>query len=195
MSSLRLVRPGPEYLAGYVAALRRDWSPDTTRGADGARDALARVTADPASIFVLADDPEGLGPPVVRPDGTQFARLPGILRWLWCDDAEADGGGFAGTINLRWMKGHAPLPPHVLGHIGYAVVPWKQRRGYATEALRQVLLLAREHGLPQVELTTDPDNTPSQRVITANGGLFVEHFDKGPAYGNKPGHRYRITLG
>ncbi len=54
--------------------------------------------------------------------------------------------------------------------------------------------LARAQGLAQVKITTDPDNGASQRVITANGGVLVESFDKGLAYGHQPGLRYRIEL-
>jgi predicted acetyltransferase len=81
----------------------------------------------------------------------------------------------------------------VLGHIGYAVVPWKRGRGYASEALRLVLIEAKRIGLRRVEITTDPDNRASQRVIERNGGTFVatfvnEHF--GPA----PHLRYVVEL-
>ena len=54
---------------------------------------------------------------------------------------------------------------------------------------------AKARGLPYVELTTDPDNVASQRVILKNGGVLVERFDKGPEYHNAPGLRYRIDLG
>jgi predicted acetyltransferase len=103
-------------------------------------------------------------------------------------------GEFCGSINLRWQDGTPDLPPHCLGHIGYSVVPWKQRQGYATQALREMLPLARDVGLPYVEITTDPDNLGSQRVIEANGGVLVERFDKGPAYGGTAGLRYRVPL-
>jgi predicted acetyltransferase len=105
-----------------------------------------------------------------------------------------DAGGFAGSINLRWLKGTTNLPPHVLGHIGYSVVPWKRQRGYATQALGLLLPLARVEGLAFVDITTDPGNTPSQKVILANGGVLVERFDKGPTWGNQPGLRFRIPL-
>jgi RimJ/RimL family protein N-acetyltransferase len=190
--TLRLVRPAPERVGGFIAALQQDWSPDTTRGVEGARDALARITTDPNSMWSIVDDPEGLGPPIVLPDGISRPRLPGLLRWLWDED---DGdAGFVGTINLRWMKGHAPLPSHVLGHVGYAVVPWKRGRGHATAALAQLLPLARGHGMRFVEITTDPDNIASQRVMLANGAVLVETFDKGPTHGHKPGLRFRIDL-
>jgi len=45
-----------------------------------------------------------------------------------------------------------------------------------------------------VEITTDPDNIASQRVIDANGGILVEHFIKPQQFGCKPGLRFRITL-
>ncbi len=189
-ATVRLVPPTPERLPGYVAALQRGWSPDNVRGAAAAQEALAQMAVDPAPLFAVADDPDARGPKITQPDGTQVDRLPGLLRWLWDDGAD----GFAGSINLRWMKGHAPLPPFVLGHIGYAVVPWKQRRGYATQALADVLVLARAQGLPMVELTTDADNLPSQKVITANGGVLVEHFNKPAMYGGAPSLRFRITL-
>ncbi len=49
-------------------------------------------------------------------------------------------------------------------------------------------------GLAYVEITTDPDNAASQRVIEANGGALVERFTKPPQFGSKPGLRYRIDL-
>jgi predicted acetyltransferase len=58
-----------------------------------------------------------------------------------------------------------------------------------------MLPLAREQGLRHVDITTDPENLISQRVITANGGVLVEPFDKGAAYGHKAGLRFRIELG
>jgi predicted acetyltransferase len=186
---VQLVRPGPGHLAGYLFALKRGWSPDNLRGAVAAEEQREQIAADPDAFLALMDDPEGAGPPVTLPDGTQRARIPGLRRWIWDDD-----GGFAGSIGLRWTKDGSPLPPHVLGHIGYAVVPWKQRRGIATRALGLMLELARGRGLAAVEITTDPDNLASQRVITANGGTLVERFDKGKAYGHAPGLRYRVEL-
>jgi len=48
-------------------------------------------------------------------------------------------------------------------------------------------------GVP-VELTTEPDNLVSQRVIETNGGVFVEEFTAPPGLGSKRGLRYRIAL-
>ena len=82
----------------------------------------------------------------------------------------------------------------MLGHIGFAVVPWKRRRGYATRALALLLSQIGDKGLAFVELTTDEDNAASQRVIQANGGQLVERFKKPAAYGGKESYRFRIDL-
>jgi len=184
---MQLVRPGSEHLSGYVAALEHGWSADNERGQEATREELARIKANAAAFLDSMEDRDGKGSPVTLPDGSVAQRIPGFKRWLW-------DGEFCGSIGLRWQPGTTELPPHCLGHIGYAVVPWKQRRGYATSALRLILPEAKAVGLPYVEITTDPDNIPSQRVIAANAGVLVERFTKPPQFGSKPGLRFRIYL-
>ena len=48
--------------------------------------------------------------------------------------------------------------------------------------------------LRHVELTTDPENVASQRVIIANGGVLLGGFRKEAAYGGEEGLRFRINL-
>ncbi|MDX8500197.1 GNAT family N-acetyltransferase [Mesorhizobium sp. VK4C] len=184
---VEIVKPALEHLPSYKVALERGWSPDNVRLLEATREQLAAIEEDPVAFLAGLDDPEAKGPPVALPDGTKVPRLPGFRRWIW--DGEA-----AGSIGLRWQKGTSALPPHVLGHIGYAVVPWKRGRGYATEALRLMLEEARAVGLDYVEITTDFDNPASQQVILANGGILVGRFAKLAAYGGAESLKYRIDL-
>jgi len=184
---MKLVWPSIEYLPGYVAALDRGWSSDNVRGKAAADEELAQIAVSSSAFLAGLVDRAANGEPVTLPDGSQVARLPGYRRWLW-------DGEFCGAIGFRWQVGTEALPPHCLGHIGYAVVPWKQQRGYATSALGQLLPEARAEGLKFVEITTDPDNIASQRVIEANGGALFERFIKPEQFGGKPGLRYRILL-
>lgn len=186
MLEMELVWPAREYLPGYVAALRRGWSPDNIRGTIAAQEELARIAADADAFLASLVDKEG-GGAIVLLDGTTASRLPGYRRWLW-------DGEFCGSIGLRWQRGTEALPAHCLGHIGYAVVPWKQGRGYATRALREILREAKTEGLRYVEITTAPDNAASQRVIEHNGGVFVEEFLTPPALGGRRELRYRVRL-
>ena len=194
----RLVAPATVHLAAYRAALARGWCADNLAGPDGPAKELARLDADPAAFLALCDDPQALGGPVTLPDGSQVARIPSRRWWIWAsrsdNDSDRAADGFAGSIGLRWAADLGPLPPHVLGHIGYTVVPWHRQQGHATRALGQMLPHARALGLRDVEITTDTDNQVSQRVITANGGVLVGPFEKGAAYGKKPGLRFVITL-
>lgn len=183
-----LVRPDLAILPGYVDALERGWSWDNTRGAEGAREDLAAIREDPARFVALLTDREAAGPPVVFPDGSSVPRLPGYRMWIW-------DGEFCGSVGIRWQPGTCELPPWVLGHIGYGVVPWKQRRGYATRALALMLGRAREERLAWVELTADPENVASQKVMLANGAVFVERFTKGARHGGGESLRFRIPLG
>lgn len=182
-----LVWPSLEYLPGYVDALKRGWSPDNVRGEAAAREQLEEIAKDVAGFVASLVDREAKGAPIALADGTLVPRLPGYERWIW-------DGDFCGRIGFRWRPGTEALPPTCLGHIGYAVVPWKQKRGYATKALRLLLPDARAEGLRYVEITTDPDNLASRRVIEANGGVLVEEFIKPASLGGAPGLRYRIQL-
>jgi predicted acetyltransferase len=184
---LQLIVPDLAHLDGYADALRRGWSPDNVRLDEAAREELARIQADPAAFVASLDDPEARGGDITLPDGTMVKRMPGYRRWMW-------DGAFCGSIGFRWQPGTAELPTYVLGHIGYAVAPWKRRHGYATRALGLMLKEVARHGLPHVDLTTDPDNLPSQKVITANGGFLVERITKVAAHGGTEALLFRIAL-
>lgn len=58
------------------------------------------------------------------------------------------------------------------GHVGYGVAPDHRRKGYATEILRQAIVVARAEGVGRVLVTCDEDNVGSRRVIETIGGVL-----------------------
>ncbi|WP_404712626.1 GNAT family N-acetyltransferase [Sphingomonas sp. MMS24-J13] len=182
-----LAQPTLTMLPSYIAALSTGYSPDNIRGRVAAEEQLARIAADAAGFVAQMQDPEGSGPPVRLLDGTMVPRLPGLVRWMW-------DGEFAGSIGLRWQPGSSELPPYVLGHIGYSVVPWRRRRGYASRALGLLLPMARTIGLRHVYLTAAPANAASQKIILANGGELIDRITKPASLGGGESLRFRIPL-
>ena len=75
------------------------------------------------------------------------------------------------------------------GHIGYCVLPTYRGQGYATEILRQSLVIARSEGIDEVLVTCDDDNAASAAVIERCGGVLesVVHPPEHP-----PTRRYWI---
>jgi predicted acetyltransferase len=158
---LRLLAPSLAGLTQYEAALAAGWSPDTER--DVSSEQLAALRRDPDAFLAELTRQDGM---IVTASGLAVPRLPSRVYWL-------DDGEFCGVIDLRFVPGSDALPDYVSGHIGYAVVPWKRRHGYATGALALLLPVAREVGLSQVEITCDDDNEASRRVILKNGGRLI----------------------
>jgi predicted acetyltransferase len=187
MPEIVLLRPAAPQLDQYVDALHRGWSPDTVNPKETTAKHLDRIKTDRAAFLASLDDLEAKGESIELPDGSLVPRLPGFTRWIW-------DGAFCGSINLRWQRGTSTLPPDALGPVGYTIVPWKRGARYAKCALMLLLPEIRQQGLSYVELTTDPENIASQKVISAAGGKLVERFRKAEAYGEVEKLRFRIEL-
>lgn len=181
---LELVVPSMEHLPGYLAARRREWTAAPAMNNEASVPVIEQAPLDfLRSLHCL--EPAGLSKTL--PSGRQVPQLPSFCRWLW-------DGEFCGVIRFRWQPGSAELPTYCKGHIGYSVVPWKRKLGYARAALALMLDEARALGLPYVELTPYETNNASRRVIEANGGVLQEAFQVETAQGPVTSLRYRIAL-
>ncbi|MGW6396317.1 GNAT family N-acetyltransferase [Streptomyces sp. NPDC055103] len=71
-------------------------------------------------------------------------------------------------------------PPDELGvaTVGYGLAPGERGKGYASEALRALLELARQAGAEGVKGDADRDNPASHRVMEAAGMPCVAEDDK-----------------
>ncbi len=174
--------PDRALLAAYGAALEAGWSPNTTR--DVRAEHLAAIAAD-ADGFLAGLDGTGRGT-ITTETGQIVPRLPGPMFWIV--DAE---GAFCGGINLRYQAGTLDLPPHVSGHVGYAIVPAQRGRGIATTALAMLRPIASRLGLPRVCITCYVENDASRRVIERNSGVFSH---QAPGLPGRPTRRvYRLS--
>ena len=86
--------------------------------------------------------------------------------------AFARDGQAVGFLNLRLR-----LSAYLLeegGHIGYSIRPSERGKGYAKEALRQGLQIAKEKNIKRALVTCSTENPASRAVILANGGQFED---------------------
>jgi predicted acetyltransferase len=157
MTTIALIHPTLDWLPAYEEALARGWSPRSDR--DVSRKQLWQLRRNPERFLYDLY----YSPTVRRPGGREVARLPEHNFWI-------SDGEFCGRIKFRFRRGTEDPPNPAFGHIGYTVVPWKQRRGYATQALRLTLPVARSEGFSRVQMICDDDNEGSRKVILANGG-------------------------
>ncbi|MFS4439221.1 GNAT family N-acetyltransferase [Paracoccaceae bacterium GXU_MW_L88] len=185
-ANMQLMKPSVDHIPAYVAALQNGWSPDNLRPG-AAEEQIKSIERDPAAFVSRLDDPTAAAGPVILPDGSTVPRLPSLRRWIW--DRE-----FCGHIKLRWQPGTEDLPPTCSGHIGYAVVPWRQGEGLASAALVAMLSEAKSVGLAYVKVTTSPDNPASVRVIEKAGGVLTSTYTAEKALGGHETLEFKISL-
>ena len=106
---------------------------------------------------------DNMSPDTVNPD------------WVVTDTffAVDDYGKIIGIIDLRHTLNEFLKD---FGNSGYSVRPSERRKGYATEMLRQLLLIAQQAGMKEVCLSVERDNEPSIRTIVKNGGKYERSF-------------------
>ena len=81
-------------------------------------------------------------------------------------------GQAVGFLNIRLCLNDFLLEEG--GHIGYSIRPSERGKGYAKEALRQGLQVAKEKNIKKALVTCSTENPASRAVIVANGGVFED---------------------
>eukprot|EP01037_Dinobryon_pediforme_P002586 gene2586-2626_t len=151
--------PTALHARSYQAAVDEGYAPDgAAPRLDGTPQALAAHIA-----WLNAQDDV-----ITLPDGRVVKRLPHCQLWL------THAYTFIGRLNIRFK-----LTPELKvwgGHIGYAIRPSFQRRGFGTKILAEGIKAARQGGLGPLLLTCLDTNVGSIRIIEANGGVFDGAF-------------------
>lgn len=124
-------------------------------------------------VFALGLQPDDPWPDYLRRiadqqrgAGLTDGRVPGSL--LVADV----GGEIVGRASIRHQLNDG-LREHG-GHIGYGVLARFRGRGYATEILRQSLVVARAFGVGRVLVTCHDHNVASIRTIERGGGRLAD---------------------
>ncbi|MQB45250.1 GNAT family N-acetyltransferase [Rhizobium sp. ICMP 5592] len=172
--SIILIEPSLPNLSGFEDALAKGWSPDPRRQTDRAYVEAELVTLrhDRAGFLTRLTSGDVIATSVSDREPQRLVLRP---FWIW-------DGEFCGYITFRHMPRTGLLPLHLPGHVGYSIVPWKQGRGYATQALRLLLPIAAQAGFERISVICNEDNLASRRVIEKAGGL-LHHAGPDPSDG------------
>lgn len=108
--------------------------------------------------------------------------VPWSTYWL------IDNHIFVGHVSIRHQLND--FLKRVGGHIGYAVRPSQQARGYGSTILKLALPRARELGMTKILITCDEANIASRKIIEKNGGVFYQKLQ----VDGKPVLHYWIDL-
>ncbi|GAB3764598.1 GNAT family N-acetyltransferase [Microlunatus parietis] len=71
-----------------------------------------------------------------------------------------------------------PLDEHGTTTVGFGLIPAARGQGYAAEALRAMLELARRLGARRIDGSANLENVASQRVMEAAGMIFTHADDR-----------------
>ena len=109
--------------------------------------------------------------------------------WVVTDTffAVDETGKIVGIIDLRHTLNDFLKD---FGNCGYSVRPTERKKGYATEMLRQILVIAKENGLSELHLSVERTNEPSVKTILKNGGVYERSF----TFENEPADVYRFEI-
>jgi predicted acetyltransferase len=167
---VELIEPSPAYFESYKAALK---------------EFEARNVSGFWSLMGPPDDPEQYIATIRKYahwSGLPEGLVPASVYWL------VDGGEFIGHLSIR----HAlnPVLEKRGGHIGYAIRPSRENRGYGSQILKLALPRAAALGIRRALLTCDKTNAASRRIIEKNRGQLIDEIE----FESRPMLRFWIEL-
>jgi predicted acetyltransferase len=131
------------------------------------------IAAAEDSMFLLGLEPEMSWVEFLESVETQRLGLyPSQYRVRGAQLAATVDGVLVGRASIRFELNEFFATEG--GHIGYVVLPEFRRRGYATEILRQSLVIARAGGVDPVLLYCSDANVRSLTAIERCGGVLDE---------------------
>jgi predicted acetyltransferase len=152
--------PTALHARSYQAAVDEGYTPDP---------AAPPLDGTPASLAAHIDWLNTQGDTITLPDGRTVARTAHMQLWL------THAFTFIGRLNIRFR-----LTPELQrwgGHIGYAIRPNFEGRGFGRHILAEGIKAARRGGLKGLLVTCLDTNIASIRIIESNGGRLI---DQGP---------------
>jgi predicted acetyltransferase len=131
------------------------------------------IIAAEDSMFLLGMEPEMTWVEFLDSVETQRLGLyPSQYRVRAVQLAATVDGALVGRASIRFELNEFFATQG--GHVGYVVLPEFRRRGYATEILRQSLIIARAGGVDPVLVFCSDDNVGSFTAIERCGGVLDE---------------------
>ena len=126
---------------------------------------------------------------------TVLTAVPGLTPWESRSMIRRADSQLVGNIGFHTPPGMHAFEKDVPGVVefGYGVAPEFRRQGYALEAARGLMGWAREkHGVRDFQLSTAPDNVPSQQLMLKLG--FTRHGEHvHPRRGTEYLYRLRVS--